>query len=61
VDEARDKVLIGLEREGLALTDREIRLLSFHEAGHAVLAAVLPHGSAPQGDDVLVTSAPSTS
>jgi cell division protease FtsH len=43
VDEARDKVLMGLEREGLALTDREIRFLSFHEAGHAVLAAVLPH------------------
>ena len=43
VDEARDKLLMGLEREGLALTDREIRLLSFHEAGHAVLAALLPN------------------
>ena len=43
VDEARDKLLMGLEREGLALTDREIRFLSFHEAGHAVLAALLPH------------------
>jgi cell division protease FtsH len=43
VDEARDKVLMGLEREGLALTGREVQLLSFHEAGHALLAAVLPH------------------
>jgi cell division protease FtsH len=43
VDAARDRLLMGLEREGLALTDREIRLLSFHEAGHAVLAALLPH------------------
>ncbi len=43
VDDARDRVLMGLEREGLALTDREVRLLSVHEAGHAVLAAVLPH------------------
>jgi len=42
IDEARDKVLMGLEREGLALTDRELRYLSYHEAGHAVLAAVLP-------------------
>jgi cell division protease FtsH len=42
LDEARDKVIMGLEREGLALTEREIRFLSFHEAGHAVLAAVLP-------------------
>jgi cell division protease FtsH len=43
VDDARDKVLMGLEREGLALTDREVRFLSYHEAGHAVLAAVLPN------------------
>jgi len=43
VEAATDKVLMGLEREGLALTEREIRFLSFHEAGHAVLAAVLPH------------------
>jgi cell division protease FtsH len=43
VDEARDKVLMGIEREGLALTDREVRFLSYHEAGHAVLAAVLPN------------------
>jgi cell division protease FtsH len=42
VDEARDKVLLGLEREGLALTERELRMLAYHEAGHAVLAAVLP-------------------
>jgi cell division protease FtsH len=42
LDEARDKVLLGLEREGLALTDRELRYLSYHEAGHAVLATVLP-------------------
>ncbi len=43
VDEARDKILLGLEREGLALTDEDCRLLAYHEAGHAVVAAVLPH------------------
>ncbi len=43
IDEARDKVLMGLEREGMAMTEREVRFLSFHEGGHAVLAAVLPH------------------
>ncbi len=42
LEEAQDKVLMGLEREGLAPTERELRLLSLHEAGHAVLAAVLP-------------------
>jgi cell division protease FtsH len=43
VDAARDRLLMGLEREGLALDEREIHMLSFHEAGHAVLAALLPH------------------
>jgi cell division protease FtsH len=42
VEEARDKVLLGLEREGLSLTREECRQLAFHEGGHAVVAAVLP-------------------
>lgn len=43
IDQARDKILLGLEREGLALTAEEVQLLAYHEAGHAVVAAVLPH------------------
>ena len=43
VNAARDKVLMGLERENVMLTDEEWRLLAYHEAGHAVVAAVLPH------------------
>jgi cell division protease FtsH len=43
IEEARDKVLMGLERESLALTEEECRLLAYHEGGHAVVAAVLPH------------------
>ena len=43
IEDARDKVLMGLERESVALTDEECELLAYHEAGHAVLAAVLPH------------------
>jgi cell division protease FtsH len=43
VDAARDKVLLGLERENLILTEEECRLLAYHEAGHAVVAAVVPH------------------
>ena len=34
---------MGRKREGLALTEAEMRLLAYHEGGHAVLAAVLPH------------------
>jgi cell division protease FtsH len=43
IEEARDKVLMGLVREGLAPTEEECRLIAYHEAGHAILAAVLPH------------------
>jgi len=42
VEEARDKILMGLERENLALTTEELRLLAYHEAGHALVAAVIP-------------------
>lgn len=43
IEEARDKVMMGLQRESVALTDEECQLLAYHEGGHAVLAAVLPH------------------
>ncbi len=43
VENARDKILMGLEREGLLLTEQERELIAYHEAGHAVVAAVLPH------------------
>lgn len=43
ISDARDKVLMGLERENMLLTEEETRLLAYHEAGHAVVAAVLPH------------------
>ncbi|MDP2498281.1 MAG: ATP-dependent zinc metalloprotease FtsH [Candidatus Palauibacterales bacterium] len=43
VDEARDKVLMGLEREVPSIEDEEVRMLAYHESGHAVLAALLPH------------------
>jgi cell division protease FtsH len=43
VDAARDKVLLGRQREGVALTDDERRLIAYHEGGHAVVAAALPH------------------
>jgi cell division protease FtsH len=43
IDRARDKVLMGLERANMALTDDERKLLAYHEGGHAVVAAVLPN------------------
>ena len=43
VDDAVDKILMGLERENIAVTPEERRLVAYHEGGHAVVAAVLPN------------------
>lgn len=43
IDEAVDKILMGLERENIAITSEERRLLAYHEGGHAVVAAILPN------------------
>jgi cell division protease FtsH len=40
---AKDKVLMGVERKSLLLTDEEKRNTAYHEAGHALVAAKLPH------------------
>jgi cell division protease FtsH len=43
---AKDKVLMGVERKTLMLTDEEKRVTAYHEAGHALVAAFTP-GSDP--------------
>ena len=40
---AKDKVLMGAERSSMIITDDEKRVTAFHEAGHALVAALLPH------------------
>jgi cell division protease FtsH len=40
---AKDKVLMGVERKSLIISDAEKRNTAFHEAGHALVAAMLPH------------------
>jgi cell division protease FtsH len=39
---AKDKVLMGVERKTLMLTDEEKRVTAYHEAGHALVAAFTP-------------------
>ena len=40
---AKDKVLMGVERKSLLLTDEEKRNTAYHEAGHALVAAKMPY------------------
>jgi cell division protease FtsH len=43
LDAARDRVLLGVPRGALVLTAEERRAVAYHEAGHAVLASLLPN------------------
>lgn len=40
---AKDKVMMGSERRSLAMSEEEKRIVAYHEAGHALVAAVLPN------------------
>ncbi|MBK5258650.1 MAG: ATP-dependent zinc metalloprotease FtsH [Thermoanaerobaculia bacterium] len=39
---AKDKVIMGVERKSLVMSDREKRNTAYHESGHTIVAAVLP-------------------
>ncbi|MAG10588.1 MAG: cell division protein FtsH [Actinobacteria bacterium] len=43
-ENARDRVVLGARRESMILNAEEKRATAFHEAGHALLATVLPNG-----------------
>src|ERR1700683_2658922 len=39
---AKDKVMMGVERKSMVITDEEKKNTAFHEAGHALVAALTP-------------------
>ncbi len=41
-EEAKDKVMMGVERKSMILSDEEKELTSYHESGHALMAKLLP-------------------
>ena len=45
-EDAKDKVMLGVERRSLVLTEDERKLTAYHEAGHAVVA-IKTQGSDP--------------
>ncbi len=42
-ENARDRVLMGLKRDSMSMSEEEKEAVAYHEAGHAVAAYVLPH------------------
>jgi cell division protease FtsH len=45
-EEAKDKVMLGVERRSLQLTEEDRKITAYHEAGHAVVSIMTP-GSDP--------------
>jgi cell division protease FtsH len=45
-EDAKDKVMLGVERRSLQLTEDERKLTAYHEAGHAIVSLKVP-GSDP--------------
>jgi cell division protease FtsH len=39
---ARDRLLMGVERKGMIMTEKDRNILAYHEAGHAIIAKSLP-------------------
>jgi len=41
-DRAKDKILMGLERKTMLISDEEKRITAVHEAGHTIVAKLIP-------------------
>jgi len=57
-EEAKDKVMMGPERKSMVISDREKRSTAYHEAGHALVARILP-GSDPVHKVTIIPRGPS--
>jgi len=42
MESAKDKILMGVERKSMIISDEEKKTTAFHEAGHALMAALIP-------------------
>lgn len=39
---AKDKILMGTERKSMVMSDKELEMTAYHEAGHAIIGRLLP-------------------
>lgn len=42
-EHARDRLLMGVERKGMIISENDRKVLAYHEAGHAIIAKLLPN------------------
>ncbi|MBU0481793.1 MAG: ATP-dependent zinc metalloprotease FtsH [Proteobacteria bacterium] len=43
IEDAKDKIMMGTERKGMVISEKERRTTAYHEAGHAIMARLLPN------------------
>ena len=41
-ESAKDKVMMGVERRSMVISDEEKRVTAYHEAGHTLVAKLIP-------------------
>ncbi|MBI1804405.1 MAG: ATP-dependent zinc metalloprotease FtsH [Ignavibacteriae bacterium] len=41
-EEAKDKVMMGIERKSLIISDKEKKITAYHESGHVLVAKMIP-------------------
>ncbi|MBN1423871.1 ATP-dependent zinc metalloprotease FtsH [Candidatus Fermentibacteria bacterium] len=46
LEDSKDKIMMGMERRSMIITDEEKRAIAYHEAGHVLVAKMIP-GSDP--------------
>ena len=49
-EEAVDKVMMGVQRKSVILSEEEKKLTAYHEAGHALVASVISQISVAAND-----------
>jgi cell division protease FtsH len=42
-ENAKDKILMGVERKSMIISDKEKEMTAYHEMGHALIGVLLPH------------------
>jgi len=42
-EEAKDKVIMGIERKSMIISEEEKKITAYHESGHALIAKLLPN------------------